>query len=201
MPIRDTVRVIGLDPAGDGSDLFVGYLWEESKTRGSKITCILENDSTRHSILAKEIADDYRKRGCQGIGIDDVGLGYDFKELLYVNDIKDEELFPFQHNALPEGPDCDEYENLAMEAADDLRKRIERGVFNKRGLTDNPADRILIPNEPALIEQLQQREFDLTRRDKLKLQEKKELDESPDHFEALMIAYWTLKQVMMPLRR
>ena len=157
--------MIGLDPAGDGSDLFVGYLWEESKRRGSKIECILEDDSTRHSILAKQIAEDhYKKRGCQGIGIDDVGLGYDFKELLYVNGIQDEELFPFQHNALPEGPDCDEYDNLAMEAADDLRKRIDRGVFHKRGLTEDPADRLILPNEPALIEQLQEREFDITKK-------------------------------------
>ena len=127
--IRDTIRVIGLDPAGDGSDLFVGYLWEESKKRGSTVTCILEDDSTRHSVLAQQIAQDYHRRGCLGIGIDTVGLGYNFKELLFVNNIEDEQLFPFQHNALPEGLNADEYDNLAMEAADDLRRRLERGHY------------------------------------------------------------------------
>ena len=53
---RDSIRVIGVDLAGGGSDFNVAYLWEESSA-GAHARLLLEVNTVDHIEVADPVAD------------------------------------------------------------------------------------------------------------------------------------------------
>ena len=197
-------RVLGLDPAGDGSNKFVGYLWEHSDEEGDQVELLIEDSSPMTPRRAKRMGQHIRQiwlaYELSGIGVDEVGLGYFFPTVLELSNIDTKFVHTFAANAEPTGPEREKYKNLGTQAATEMMHRFELGAEFARDETHapgtgKPGDRLLLPNNPQLRKQLKGREFKITPDDQLMLEPKDKLDESPDHFDGIVIAYWTLQEV------
>ena len=78
---KDSIRVIGVDLAGGGSDFNVAYLWEESSA-GAHARMLLEVNTVDHIKVADPVADAFREYNCDLVVFDAVGVGSSFGSFL-----------------------------------------------------------------------------------------------------------------------
>ena len=143
-----------------------------------------------------------RRAAIHLIGYDAVGVGYGFGDLLtsQPESIPPERTIPFAAGTLPLGGEKAEekFDNIAIQFAVGMRERL---ALSGQGITtDDGFDfGIQLNLEAEARRQLGQRRFEINEQtNKIRLQPKNKLKESPDHFDALLIGYFAL---CMALRR
>ena len=143
-----------------------------------------------------------RKAAIHLLGYDAVGVGYGFGDLLKSppESIPPERVFPFAAGTLPLGGEKAEekFDNIAIQFAVGMRERL--ALSGQGSTTDDGLDfGIQLNLEAEARRQLGQRRFEINEQtNKIRLQPKNKLKESPDHFDALLIGYFAL---CMALRR
>ena len=132
------------------------------------------------------------------LGYDAVGVGYGFGDLLKSppESIPPERVFPFSAGTLPLGGEKaeDKFDNIAIQFAVGMRERLElSGQAVTLADVGDVGFGIQLNLEAEARRQLGQRRFEVNEKtNKLRLQPKNQLKESPDHFDALLIGYFAL---------
>ena len=208
------VAALGTDIAGDGSNRSVSYHWVQWQHR-AEVRCCYDQQDAKPSDTAR-----HHKRAFYGnlkssdrrlvatrraaihlIGYDAVGVGYGFGDLLtsQPESIPPERTIPFAAGTLPLGGEKAEekFDNIAIQFAVGMRERL---ALSGQGITTDGFDfGIQLNLEAEARRQLGQRRFEINEQtNKIRLQPKNKLKESPDHFDALLIGYFAL---CMALRR
>ena len=211
---KESVAVIGADVSGDGSNRSVSYLFRQYPNRLVVRCCYDEQDVgmsvsvLRHqSLFFGRFWDSQRgfnKRGNVAlIGFDAVGVGYGFGAMLQQGPLGVPPgcVLPFMAGSKPlGGPRAeDKFDDVAIQFAVGLRERLSLAQSAKQPLrvpgvrplfTKYRAELFLPPEARG---QLTSRRFEVNERtNRLRLQPKSQLKESPDHFDGLLIGYWTL---------
>ena len=211
------VAALGTDIAGDGSNRSVSYHWVQWQ-HSAEVRCCYDQqdaktaDTARHHKRAfygnlkrsdrKLVAT--RKAAIHLLGYDAVGVGYGFGDLLKSppESIPPERVFPFAAGTLPLGGEKAEekFDNIAIQFAVGMRERLElSGQAVTLADVGDVGFGIQLNLEAEARRQLGQRRFEVNEKtNKLRLQPKNQLKESPDHFDALLIGYFAL---CMALRR
>ena len=194
---RDSIRVIGVDLAGGGSDFNVAYLWEESKT-GAHARLLLEINTVDHIEVADPVADAFRTFNCDLVVFDAVGVGTSFGSFLEERNIPPTHIAAFKggSNASNEK----RFFNRNAEIAFSLRRRIEVNQRYNEGIPIQgnqmgPENALILPDVPNLKRDLEKRRYQLAENNRIRLEPKDKLDTSPDHFDAIMMAQSHVRRV------
>lgn len=213
---KASVGVVGADVAGDGSNRSVSYLFRQYADRLVVRCCYDEQDVgmsvsvQRHQCLFfGRFWDDpstkgFHKRGnVDLIGFDAVGVGYGFGEMLKQGPLGVPAgcVLPFMAGSKPlGGPRAeDKFDDVAIQFAVGLRERLSLAQSSRqslrvrgiRPLFTKYRTQLFLPREAQ--EQLRARRFEINERtNRLRLEPKAQLKESPDHFDGLLIGYYTL---------
>ena len=212
-----SVCAIGADVSGDGSNRSVSYLWRQFRDRAEIRCCYDAHDAgmavavKRHQQLFYGRFQAQRGLSHRGnvdlIGYDAVGVGYGFGELLSRGPLglPRERVLPFMAGSKPLGgePAEDKFDDVAIQFAVGLRERLSlSGMATKPGVKRvRPLYRrykvvLALPREA--IRQVTSRRFEINERtNRLRLQPKTQLKESPDHFDALLITYFAVCRALL----
>lgn len=197
------LQVIGIDISGDGSDRCVAWKWAEGLAAGGQVNLFHDSHRPDFGKLADGLAEAWWGSRLAAIGYDAVGLGYLFGELLVDRGLPEDRVMAFVGSRKADTEEVEEkYENLQAQYAVLLRGRIvqARSATGRKGPSAAARSRLrdkrqlVIDEVPELRQQLGERRFLTTRRGRIALQPKAELEESPDHFDGLVVAFWTLLQ-------
>lgn len=212
-----SVCAIGADVSGDGSNRSVSYLWRQYPGRAEIRCCYDEHDAGMAVAVRRHQRFFYGRFSAQRglsqrgnvdlIGYDAVGVGYGFGELLCTGrlGLPRERVLPFMAGSKPLGgePAEDKFDDVAIQFAVGLRERLSLsgmatrpGVAKVRPLYRHYKVVLALPREA--ISQVTSRRFEINERtNRLRLQPKSQLKESPDHFDALLITYFTLCRALL----
>lgn len=210
--MTESVCAIGADIAGDGSNRSVSYLWRQYPDRAEVRRCYDEQDAGMAVAVARHQRLFYgRFRAQKGlshygnvdlVGYDAVGVGYGFGELLCSGRLclPRSRVLPFMAGSKPLGGPAaeDKFDDVAIQFAVGLRERLSlSGMATRPGVARvRPLFRhykVVMGLGREAVRQLTARRFEINERtNRLRLQPKSELKESPDHFDALLITYFAL---------
>ena len=194
---KDSIRVIGVDLAGGGSDFNVAYLWEESSA-GAHARLLLEVNTVDHIKVADPVADAFREYNCDLVVFDAVGVGTSFGSFLEERNIPPTHIAAFKGGS-PAHNDK-RFFNRNAEIAFSLRRRIEINQrYNEKipiqGNQMGPENALILPDVPNLKRDLERRRYQLAENNRIRLEPKDKLDTSPDHFDAIMMAQSHVRRV------
>ena len=213
---KESVGVIGADVAGDGSNRSVSYLFRQFADRLVVRCCYDEQDVgmsvsvARHQSLffgrfkQAGITRGFHVRGnVDLIGYDAVGVGYGFGEMLKQGrlGVPSGRVLPFMAGSKPLGgpPAEEKFDDVAIQFAVGLRERLSLAQSAKQSLPVRGIRplftkyRVQMHLEREAQGQLTSRRFEINERtNRLRLEPKAHLKESPDHFDGLLIGYFTL---------
>ena len=212
-----SVCAIGADVSGDGSNRSVSYLWRQYSDRAEVRCCYDEHDAGMVKAVRKHQQFFYgrffaqkgldRRGNVDLIGYDAVGVGYGFGELLCTGALAlpRSRVLPFMAGSKPLGgePAEDKFDDVAIQFAVGLRERLSLSGMASRSKAAKmrPLFRrykavLSLPREA--YSQVTSRRFEINERtNRLRLEPKKQLKESPDHFDALLITYFTLCRALL----
>ena len=213
---KPSIAAVGADVSGDGSNRSVSYLFRQFPDRLVVRCCYDEQDVgmsvsvARHqSLFFGRFWDDastkgFHKRGNVAlIGFDAVGVGYGFGEMLKQGKLGVPPgcVLPFMAGAKPLGGPAaeDKFDDVAIQFAVGLRERLSLAQSAKQSLKAHGIRPLFTKYRAELhlpreaLKQLTSRRFEINERtNRLRLQPKSQLKESPDHFDGLLIGYYTL---------
>ena len=213
-----SVCAIGADIAGDGSNRSVSYLWRQYRDRAEVRGCYDEQDAGMAVAVASHQKLFFGRfgRGQKGlhkrgnvdlVGYDAVGVGYGFGELLCSGRLAlpRSRVIAFMAGSKPLGGPAaeDKFDDVAIQFAVGLRERLSlSGMATKPGVRRvRPLFRhykVVMGLKREAIGQLTARRFEINERtNRLRLQPKSQLKESPDHFDALLITYFALCRALL----
>lgn len=202
------ISAIGADLAGDGSDRSVVMGWVEGP-RGGQARILVDEHKADLGVIADKVALIWNGSMWGEIGYDAVGLGFGFDQMLIDRGIPKRVIRRFLAGARAEGGEAEElkYENLATQVAVMMRARIAAAPKIPKG----PGGRVkkehvwrrenlVIEEKPELRRQLNMRKFKVSLNNRMQLQPKSEMTESPDYYDSLLITFYGLMKVAVKNR-